>query len=328
MKEHDIRPKKLYDEFKSLVKQEVAERFAGVKCFFVDCPACAGQIYYKVFSRLGFDFCECSNCRTIFVNPVPEHRAIDDYYRQSMAVKFFAEQLYENTKNVRREKIFKPRAELVAGLKDKFGFKDCLILDIGGGTGLLADELKSLNMVCDIVEPSADLAKVCRNKEIKTYNMLFEEFDFKVLRQDPLILTSFELVEHLKDPVSFFSHAYQGMKKGDLFFFTTLNGTGFDLRVLWEKADAFLPPLHLVLFNVKSIKILMEKIGFDVIEISTPGKLDWDIVEGAYKNNGINIDKFWQIVVETADDSIKQSLQNWLSANGFSSHMRVIVRKT
>ena len=60
---------------------------------------------------------------------------------------------------------------------------------------------------------------------------------------------------------------------------TTLNGRGFDILLLWNKSKSIAPPLHLNFFNPGSIRILLEKIGFQILEISTPGKLDWDIVE-------------------------------------------------
>ena len=65
---------------------------------------------------------------------------------------------------------------------------------------------------------------------------------------------------------------------------TTLNGLGFDIQQLWEQSKSISPPHHLNFYNTKSISLLLESSGFEIVEIATPGKLDWDIVEGMIKD--------------------------------------------
>ena len=102
---------------------------------------------------------------------------------------------------------------------------------------------------------------------------------------------SFELFEHLHDPKIFLEILNDLMDSGDSFIFTTLSGMGVDIQTLWEDSKAVSPPMHLNFLNPRSVEILLKEIGFKVIEISTPGKLDIDIM-----NN--NIDKikakFWK----------------------------------
>jgi hypothetical protein len=45
------------------------------------------------------------------------------------------------------------------------------------------------------------------------------------------------------------------------------------------------------------------------------------------KNEGINLGRFWNLLVEGGSEKCKDELQNWISENKLSSHMRILVRK-
>lgn len=69
--------------------------------------------------------------------------------------------------------------------------------------------------------------------------------------------------------------------------FTTLSGMGVDIRTLWEEAKPVSPPMHLNFLNLQ-----LEKVGFEVVEVTTPGKLDIDIMNNS--KDKIK-DRFWNI---------------------------------
>ena len=82
--------------------------------------------------------------------------------------------------------------------------------------------------------------------------------------------------------------------------------------------------MHLNFFNPKSIKILLERVGLKVLEISTPGKLDIDIIA----NNIDKVkDKFWKNFIKYTYEDEKIKMQEFLSNNGFSSHMMIVCKK-
>ena len=71
-------------------------------------------------------------------------------------------------------------------------------------------------------------------------------------------------------------------------------------------------------------EILLDRVGLEVVEVTTPGKLDMDILN----NNQYKIkDRFWRVFLELADDKIKDQWQELVASSGLSSHMMVICRK-
>jgi SAM-dependent methyltransferase len=142
------------------------------------------------------------------------------------------------------------------------------------------------------------------------------------------LLTAFELIEHLSDPLRFLRCVSRLLKPGGWFFMTTLNGQGFDIQVLWNRAKSVTPPHHLNFLNPTSLERLLSNSGLHVDEIDTPGKLDWDIVEGAIQHDGADPGRFWTLLSKKASPMAKREFQEWLSRNGLSSHMRAVARKS
>ena len=108
---------------------------------------------------------------------------------------------------------------------------------------------------------------------------------------------------------------------------TTLSGQGFDIQLLWEKSKSLNPPHHLNFFNPESISLLLERSGFKIMEISTPGRLDWDIVEGMVVNEKIDAGRFWNFLADRGSHECKRELQDWISKYKLSSHMMILARK-
>jgi hypothetical protein len=109
-----------------------------------------------------------------------------------------------------------------------------------------------------------------------------------------------------------------------LFIFTTLSGIGIDIQGLWEDSKSVSPPHHLNFFNPYSVKILTERIGLRVLQATTPGKLDIDILSS---NIDLIKDRFLKTLVKYASDAEKLEWQKIIQDSGLSSHMMICCQK-
>lgn len=132
MKEEEIRPQKLFDELLKLNKEDVAVYFNNSEYKKINCPACC-NIGRFVFNKNDFNFDECSNCKTLYVSPRPDKISFDNYYTKSKSSKFWATTFYKATEMNRREKIWKPKANLINEKILKYATDTQLVIDIGGG---------------------------------------------------------------------------------------------------------------------------------------------------------------------------------------------------
>jgi SAM-dependent methyltransferase len=326
MKEEEIREKATLDCYLELVEKDVKKIFLIDDFDLINCPACNCADSFFEFEKLGFRYVSCKNCQTLFASFRPTQDKLKEFYVHSDSSAFWVDKFFKPVAEARRSNIFKPLAKKVNILLSKTNAN--LIGDIGAGFGMFLEELKKINNKIQIIaiEPSPEMAQICKAKGIEVIPCLLEEIDDKYY-QSFSFLTSFELIEHLLNPQHFLQKIYNMLKFDGYFFFTTLNGKGFDLQVLWGKSKSVFPPHHLNFFNPHSISILLKKVGFTIVEIKTPGRLDWDIVEGAIKKDGFEAGRFWNMLANESSGSCKEDLQKWISEYGFSSHMQVLAKK-
>lgn len=323
MKEEQIRPKKIYDEYLRLAELDANKFFASSERQPILCPACLSEGVYR-FDKHGFSYEECPNCQTIFVSPRPPSKDFFRYYQKSESANYFASTFYKETAEARREMLWRPKAKMVDDVLKKYNARPDKIFDVGGGFGIFAEEYRYLsNADVTIIEPGPELAKICREKGLNVIESFLEDVSVSELGNCSKVFVSFELFEHLHDCGVFLDKLSQLMQPGDLFLFTTLSGMGIDIQALWDRSNS-ISLQHLNFFNPKSIQILIDRFGLEVLEVNTPGKLDLDIL---YKNREKINDRFIRNLINQSTEESRFLWQKFISDNGLSSHMFVVCQR-
>jgi 2-polyprenyl-3-methyl-5-hydroxy-6-metoxy-1,4-benzoquinol methylase len=326
MKESDIRRRDAHNRYLELVRRD-AERLASDCSSFSDigCPACGSGSHRTAFVKFGFTYSECGSCDTLFVNPRPSFDALVQLYADSPSTKYWVEQFFAPVAEARREKIFRPRAEYVTTRLPQL--RNARVGDVGAGFGLFLEELRRLwpEARAVAIEPSVEMAAILRQKGIPVVERMLEAVDPGEHQFD--LLTAFELFEHLHDPAAFLGAVRSLLSPGGYLLLTTLNGLGFDIQVHWERSKSVSPPHHLNFVNPESMARLLERTGFEIVEVTTPGELDWDIVEGALRNEDTDPGRFFRTVCRYGTAEAKRDLQAWVRNHRFSSHLRAVARR-
>lgn len=326
MKEADIRPAALFDRYLALCRSDAKTFFEPSEWEPVGCPAC-GADGTAAFVKHGFSYRACPECDTLFASPRPTAAALARYYTESPSAKFWATDFYRTTEDARRERMFRPRAQRVRELTAGAGDPDAVV-DIGGGYGVFCEEIQKqlpAARVCAI-EPSPALGAVCRAKGFTVVPAFLEQVSRADLPLDGgrAVFTSFELFEHLHTPRLFLERCRALMRGEDTLVLTTLSGTGFDIQLLWERAKAVFPPHHLNFLNPWSIERLARDCGFDDVVVTTPGRLDVDIVKNDGSASGAS--RFLRTAARRAGEGAEAALQGWIQQHRLSSHMMMVAR--
>lgn len=324
MKEEEIRPQAIFDEYLRLAREDTDTYFGEAERVNGTCPACESP-GVPTFVKYGFAYETCPHCLTLFVNPRPVVVAFSKYYTESPSSKYWASTFYKETAEARREKLWKPKARLIHDTLERYGASHHTLVDIGGGFGLFAEVMRDLcGQAPIVIEPGPHLAAVCREKSLPVIQKFLEQVTPEDLPAGPKAFVSFELFEHLHDPAAFLKQLNNLMGSGDFFIFTTLSGSGVDIQALWEDSKSVTPPHHLNFLNPRSVTLLLTRLGFETLEVTTPGKLDIDILSN---NRAAIKDRFWQTFVATASDVEKADWQQLIATSGWSSHMMAVCRK-
>lgn len=324
MKEEQIRPQKIFDKYIKLAIKDTSIFFnKNTIKSNINCIAC-NKKGKSLFVKHNFTYALCFHCFSIYVSPRPNQKIFFDYYLNSNSSKYWASTFYKKTEKSRKNKLWKPKAKKIMSiLKKYFLDKKTHIVDIGGGYGTFGDEIKKFNENISIIEPAPHLADICKSKGHDVINKFLENIKKSDLTNKNKLFVSFELIEHLHSPKKFFHKMRTLLSKNDIFVFTTLSGMGLDIAVLGNQSKSIMPPYHLNFFNPYSIKIFLANNGFELLELSTPGKLDIDILNNNFEK--IN-NLFWQYILKTSDDKYLKTIQNIISKKNLSSHMMVICK--
>ena len=322
MKEQDIRDPDVFRKYLELSRRD-AERIFSDKSTFenIACPACDSAEHTAEIHKHGFTYARCAGCETLFVNPRPHIADLQRFYGDSESTTYWVNEFFMPKAESRRQLMFRPRAQAIV---ERFpDFHRGRIAEIGAGFGIFLEELGKLWPEAQrlAIEPSREMARICEGKGLRVIEKMFEDLDASESGFD--LLVTFELVEHLQNPFEFFCRTRRALRPGGSLFFTTLSGFGLDIQLLGEHSKSVSPPHHLNFFNPGSIATLLKRCGFEKVSVSTPGKIDWNIVENSI-GEGCDPGPFWRTFARHADPAAKDALQAWLREHLWSSHMQVI----
>jgi len=326
MKEYDIRPAEIFDQYLKLSANDAQHCFKGVERQAVDCPGCGLHTYTKAFKKLGFDYATCDNCGTLYQTPRPPLESFEAFYHDSESSKYWAETFFPAVAETRREKIFIPRVERLIKFCNENKFLPETLIDIGAGYGILLEEWKKRYPLkrAIAIEPSQHLASICRKKGHEVIENIVEKINQRDLQAD--LIVCFEVLEHVFDTKAFIRAIANLLKPGGHLMFSTLCVDGFDIQTLWQHSNS-ISPHHINFLSRKGFKELFRHAGLKVVELITPGVLDVDIVKNADRNDPslLNKNRFAKQII--GDKGLAAAFQDFLISEKLSSHLWIFGKK-
>lgn len=312
-----------------LAFQKDIERLQARRAEFVPvvCPACASEEYQPAFEKFTFSYVTCTRCQTLYMNPRPSPAVMHSYYRDSENYRYWAQYIFPASEASRREKLHRPNLERVLAYCQRFAIPCRTLLEVGPGFGTfcaVAQESGHFQRVV-AVEPTPEMARACRERGVFVIEKAVEDLQDETGLAD--IVVAFEVIEHLFEPRRFLSQCARLLQPGGLLIVSCPNGQGFDIRLLGPLSLA-IDPEHVNLFNPASLSLLLQACGFEVLDASTPGRLDAEfvrtaILEGQYD---ISSNPFLKRVLIDEWERLGWPFQQFLASQGLSSHMWLAAR--
>jgi SAM-dependent methyltransferase len=327
LSEHELCPDDLLAEQEAAFARDIARLRARRDEFVaVDCPACGGAERHAAFTKFGFDFTTCGGCATIYMTPRPSPEIMADYYAHSENYAYWATHIFPASEAARREKIHRPWLERVIAYCRSHGIVGGTLVEVGPGFGTFAALAHGSGAFERVVaiEPTPEMAAACRARGVDVIERRIEEIGDEIGTVD--ILVSFEVIEHLFAPRLLLAQCARLVRPGGLIVLSCPNGQGFDIAQLGAAALA-VDAEHVNLFNPASLARLVAAHGFAVLEVTTPGRLDAEFVREAALKGEVDLDTFLRRVLIEEWDRLGWPFQQFLAANGLSSHMWLEARR-
>ena len=208
----------------------------------------------KLPEYMHYRLVSCPSCDLVYANPIPSLDTIADAYEEAS---FDSGMEAEYASRTYAERL----PEIKLKLKDLKG-----AIDIGTGDGAFVEKLIAAGFSDVIgVEPSS--APIAAAKpEIRAHirQGLFHATDFQP--ESCQLITCFQTIEHLYDPISICRDVRTLLKPGGAIFIICHNRESVVNRLLGFKSPIF-DIEHLQLFSPKSVRKLLETSGFEKIEV-------------------------------------------------------------
>jgi len=164
------------------------------------CPVCRNIHSRLIWKERQYRAYRCEKCRVVFVQPIPQNPSLlynEDYFKR-WYVRYYSE------RRLYTEKLFS-RIEKYTGQAGR-------LLDVGCGIGILIEVAKERGWEVSGQEISPFAVDYCRKKGFKVYDRPLPEFHLPENSFD--LITLFDVIAHLKDPVSYISACSKLLKPG------------------------------------------------------------------------------------------------------------------
>lgn len=315
----------LYEEYKRLLEIDIVSYFIESSCLVaVACPGCGKKTNKDAYKKMKMNFKICSQCGTHYVSPRPDSISLEKFYKHSNACIFWRNGSL-NLPESKLHNLHSPRINWILELADEFLQDRSLFMDFETKYPFLIKEIDAQKLFKSIVMFNPKVYEQGRllPDSILTRYETDDDYHRKVS-----MITCFESLERMFDPSVLFSTASKCCLPGGLLLITTATCSGFEFQVLGENAPNINPINRMNLLSLEILKERIESAGFEIIELSTPGRLDVETVRRLVdESSDIQIHPFWKYIFELRAEDTWQSLQNFLQLNRLSSHVRIAARK-
>jgi 2-polyprenyl-3-methyl-5-hydroxy-6-metoxy-1,4-benzoquinol methylase len=267
-------------------EKALKQRYTPMAWETIPCPFCGSEkftVYERFGSELQYTYVLCSTCSLVYQSPRPKYNqhfidaAYAEYYQ-------FADNLELNDlADVRESSVtmFKKEVDHII----QYDKKRTAVLDIGSGMGTFLFASKPYYKTIIGLDVSAQMAAFVEKKlGVKIYVQQFEDFDYP--EKFSLIHMS-HVLEHVPNPNHWLQKAKQMLDPDGIVVINVPNkfSMSFRLQHLFTKlgikkqfsnawTDPSRTPDHLFEPTVKSMKYLLAKNEYDVLEYYTYSRSD------------------------------------------------------
>lgn len=234
-----------------------------------------------VDSKDGFDVIECQTCQFKHVIPIPGPAELEELYEEKFYSKERPKYFKETEEdldwwNINYQTYYQLFEKYCPGRKGK-------VLDIGSGPGYFLKYGKEIGWDVLGFEPSQQAYQYSTKLGLNIVNDFFNaEKAQKYGKFDVVYMNA--VIEHLADPIGLIKDVKKVLKPDGLICIIAPNDYNPLQNILknnlrydpWWVA----PPQHLNFFDFKSIKKLLERLDFEIVESTTSFPMEFFLLSG------------------------------------------------
>lgn len=274
------------------------------------CPICGEKAGRHFYTKWSVDYLRCSACKSIFA--VCDEEIVRGYQEHHELQEFRIDSGYQRQISENREKLWKSFLEWVEVRAYRF---------IGRNRGLnILDVGNRFRGYSEMIAQSP----LCGVYDLR--RSILGEDTWKVSAGMADIVFYLDRMQQDMNPKEVLHGMREYLKKDGLLFLSTRAGSGFDILTLKEHNRKIYPYEHILLPSRRGLVGLLEKCGYEVVEITTPGVMDVQYVAESMETLD-DREEFVRYMLEETGDNLLQEFQRFLQKSGLSSFVCIIARR-
>ena len=326
--EFDLKPSNAVAHWRTLVQEEIAQRWKDRSSWMrINWPTCDIEQEKPAFQRDGFVYVESPNCGSLYASYRPNEDEIWSWYRESTSSKFWRDELLSISKQSRQEKINQPRSDWIADGIAEYKPSATSLLDISTNgrelINLVASKntgLKRIVMAGMTADLEGDATPVIEVEPTK----------ISYLSKHGLVdvIVAIDILDRVADVSQLIGALEATLAPGGIAFITSPVSSGFEIQTLWDSSSSIQPPDKLNIPSVKGLQLLFPAPKWEILELSTPGMFDVELVRRAIAENPNNSwPRIVRSLVDETDAIGKMALVELLQSQRLSSFARLVIKR-
>lgn len=274
------------------------------------CPLCESKDNELELTKHSINLMHCLVCDVRYSARIPAD--LNDIYDDVHYVVHSKEDSDEHF-NYRRTRFGSERVNILEALCGDLTDKQ--ILDIGCGTGFF---ISAASEKCEHVYGS-EYSDIRRTEAVRRTGLtVFSETLEKLPKRDFDIITAFDVLEHVPEPIPFMRSIDEILNQDGYLFIYVPNFDSFSMMVMRDHSPAVDATEHVLLYNHSSLRFLAEVFDYEIVYAETHG-MDIDNILSMSEYLHKPTDKF---LVEW-----KRELQAMINAAQCADSLRIILKK-
>lgn len=265
-----------------------------------NCLICSSSNLNKMPRYLNGEMVKCANCNFVFASSIPTMEELVAHYDQ------YTRDDYLSPITIKRYH------EILDGL-EKYR-KTNKLIDVGCGIGYFLEIAKERGWEVYGTEYTDEAIEICRKKGITMHQGKLDLANYTEMDFD--VVTSFEVIEHINNPIEEVTNFNKLLRKGGALYITTPNFNSISRFMSKEKWTVIVYPEHLSYYTCNTLKKLLESNGFSEQWSSATGfsitrqKIASNKTEGKYIDKNTDDEKLrvktetqwhWKLIKSTVN---------------------------
>ena len=302
---------------------------------FIYAPTGTEHYGETIDSKNGFDVIECINCGFKHILPIPPEEELNKLYKEE----FYSTEKPAYFKSTEEDSDWWEMTYLnYYKMFEKYCPKENRqLLEIGSGPGYFLKYGKELGWDVIGFEPSKQAYEYSKKFGVNVINEFFNEQRVKIFKKFDVVYMN-TVIEHLSDPISLLKACRNVLNPNGIIFIVSPNDYN-PLQIILKNKLGYepwwvAPPQHINYFDFDSIRNLLKRLGFEVVESTATFPMEFFLLSG---DNYVGNDKLgrkchskrkrFEMNMYMYGNEYLNTIYECLSDNGIGREFVIIGRK-